>query len=427
MCFHEQKVRILHVSHGHPAFIAGGAEIASFELFNRMVQLEYDAFYMARVGPPTHLRRPGTPFQSVHGGGKREVLFYSDRFDPFLLSQREQTAITLHFREFLENLRPDVVHFSHTLYLGLEMVRQVRHIIPEAAIIYTLHEFLPICAADGRMVRTRDRTLCDRASPSRCFDCFPVHTPQDFLLRELFIKSHLQVVDAFVAPSEFLLGRYASWGLPKDKLHFIENGRLLQSEASAGDAVPDECRGHIGYFGQLNPDKGLRVLLGAMQILREGGHREIHLSIHGANLDRQSPQFQSMIKELLEQAKDNVTIVPEYALEDLPMLMKEIDWVVVPSTWWENAPLSIQEAFMHRRPVICSDIGGMAEKVRHGIDGLHFRVNDERSLAETLLHAARTEGLWERLREAIRPVFSVDEAVAAHVALYRCLMNRVPG
>jgi glycosyltransferase involved in cell wall biosynthesis len=78
---------------------------------------------------------------------------------------------------------------------------------------------------------------------------------------------------------------------------------------------------------------------------------------------------------------------------------------------------------MHRRPVICSDIGGMAEKVRHEVDGLHFSVNDPRSLCETMLLAARTPGLWERLRESIRPPFSIDEAVAAHVALYESLLS----
>lgn len=418
-------MRILHVSHGHPAFIAGGAEIASFELFKRMVQLEYDAFYMARVGPPTHLRRPGTPFQSIPGETKREVLFYTDRFDLFFFSQEEQAALTLHFREFLESLRPDVVHFSHTLFLGIEMVRQVRNVLPHSAIVYTLHEFLPICAADGRMIRMRDRSLCDHATPLRCHECFPDRTPQDFFLRELFIKSHLQNVDAFVAPSQFLLDRYVSWGLPQDKLHLIENGRCLQEEAPLRAAPPGEGRVCIGYFGQLNPDKGLQVLLAAMKILTERGHRDIHLRIHGANLDMQSPEFQASLKESLAQTPDNVTVLPQYVQSDLPGLMKEVDWVVVPSTWWENAPLSIQEAFMHRRPVICSNIGGMAEKVRDDIDGLHFRVNDAQSLADTLLRAAHTEGLWERLRESIRPVFSVDRAVVAHAGLYRSLSNGV--
>ncbi len=70
-------------------------------------------------------------------------------------------------------------------------------------------------------------------------------------------------------------------------------------------------------------------------------------------------------------------------------LMAEVDWVIVPSIWWENSPLVIQEAFTYGRPVICSGIGGMAEKVTDGVNGLHFRVGDPRSLAETMRRAAR--------------------------------------
>ena len=61
--------------------------------------------------------------------------------------------------------------------------------------------------------------------------------------------------------------------------------------------------------------------------------------------------------------------------------MARIDWVVVPSIWWENGPLVILEAFQHGRPVICSDIGGMSEKVTDGVNGLHFRRGDPRDLA----------------------------------------------
>ena len=47
------------------------------------------------------------------------------------------------------------------------------------------------------------------------------------------------------------------------------------------------------------------------------------------------------------------------------------NYVVVPSIWWENSPVVIQEAYAARRPVICSGIGGMAEKVIDGVTGLH--------------------------------------------------------
>ena len=56
--------------------------------------------------------------------------------------------------------------------------------------------------------------------------------------------------------------------------------------------------------------------------------------------------------------------------------MARIDWVVVPSIWWETGPLVVMEAFQYGRPVICSDIGGMSEKVTDGVNGLHFRRRD---------------------------------------------------
>jgi len=95
-----------------------------------------------------------------------------------------------------------------------------------------------------------------------------------------------------------------------------------------------------------------------------------------------------LILRLLEATRGRVNFVGEYRHEDLPALMEKVDWVVVPSIWWENSPLVIQEAFMYGRPVICSDIGGMAEKVRDGVDGLHFRAGDPESLAEAIGRAA---------------------------------------
>jgi glycosyltransferase involved in cell wall biosynthesis len=106
--------------------------------------------------------------------------------------------------------------------------------------------------------------------------------------------------------------------------------------------------------------------------------------------------------------------------------MREVDWVVVPSIWFENAPLVIQEAFAHGRPVICSDIGGMAEKVTDGVDGLHFRAGDAASLADVLGRAVRTPGLWQQLRAGIPAVHPLDAHVTNLADLYdRLLAGRV--
>ena len=84
-----------------------------------------------------------------------------------------------------------------------------------------------------------------------------------------------------------------------------------------------------------------------------------------------------------------MTLVGRYDHQRSAALMRNIDWVIVPSIWWENSPLVIQEAFMYGRPVICSDIGGMAEKVRDGVDGLHFRAGDAQDLADTITAGCR--------------------------------------
>ncbi len=72
---------------------------------------------------------------------------------------------------------------------------------------------------------------------------------------------------------------------------------------------------------------------------------------------------------------------------------------------------------------ICSNIGGMAEKVAHGINGLHFRVGDPVDLAATLRRAAGSPELWSRLRAGIPAVYPIEEAVVEHRSLYRSLLD----
>ena len=113
-----------------------------------------------------------------------------------------------------------------------------------------------------------------------------------------------------------------------------------------------------------------------------------------------------------------VTNAGPYQNEDLPERMQSVDWVIIPSVWWENSPLVIQEAFMHRRPILTSNIGGMAEKVTHDVDGLHFQAGNPADIADTIERAVTEKGLWDRLESGIRPVFKVQDSVAEHERLY---------
>ena len=118
------------------------------------------------------------------------------------------------------------------------------------------------------------------------------------------------------------------------------------------------------------------------------------LCVFGGNLEVQPESFQQEFRRLVQMAGRRVRFFGSYRSADLPELMREVDWVVVPSTWWENSPVVIQEAFLHGRPIICSDIGGMAEKVRNRVDGLHFRVASAESLVDRLTEVLQNPDLW---------------------------------
>src|SRR5207244_12528110 len=72
-----------------------------------------------------------------------------------------------------------------------------------------------------------------------------------------------------------------------------------------------------------------------------------------------------------------------------------------------------------------SDLGGMAEKVKHGVNGLHFRANDAINLAETIRMATSAPGLWDTLSRGGMPaLYPMDEHIAHIERLYRGLLDR---
>lgn len=441
------KRKVLFVVHNHPKTRPGGAEAYAYETYLAMREShEYEPYFLAKGGPPLESVgqiHGGTPIAPADQTDPNQYFVYTDGyvFDLLFGTTTDKDLYTKHLRRFLEAIRPDVVHFQHTLFLGYDLIREVRTTLPDAAILYTLHEFYPICNRQGQMLRTITNERCDEESPRRCHECFPDISPQTFFLRKRFTQSHFDLVDLFIAPSQFLLDRYVDWGIPRARLLLEDYGRL--PVVSPPDEVTlDRDRDRFGFFGQFNPYKGVDVALRAMTLLARAtaqDHNAIedegavpsppqspipHLWIHGANLDLQEGSFQNRFRELVEGAGSSVTLVGHYEHRDLPALMRNIDWVIVPSIWWENSPLVIQEAFMYGKPVICSDIGGMAEKVRHGIDGLHFRAGDPEDLARTILAAAHTPDLWSTLRENVRPVYPMADHVAVLFGLYDTLVAK---
>ncbi|MBB5753223.1 glycosyltransferase family 4 protein [Prosthecomicrobium pneumaticum] len=408
--------RILVVAHNHPALHPGGTEIFAHDLFHAYKAAGCAAVFLGATNGLHRAEKPGTSFQAVGPAGD-ELLVWSGHFDRFNLSQIDLYGVVPDLEALLSDFRPDVVHIHHLLLIGAEFPALVRRVLPQARIVMTLHDYYPICAHDGLMMRTGGRERCHGASPDACHRCFPEIAPDRFLLRERYLKTLLAAVDLFVSPSAFLKARYVAWGLPEEKIELIANGR------PAIDAPFRPRRGErrdvFGYFGNLNRWKGIDVLLRAAERLIDADIA-FELRVHGG-APFQAEAFHTEIDGLFARTASHVIRRGAYDRSEIPALMAEVDWVVMPSIWWENAPLVIQEAQRHGRPVITSAIGGMAEMVEDGGNGLTVPPDDPAALARTMARAAADPALWHRLSGAAVPPPGIDAVAARYLALFAAL------
>ena len=397
------------ISHTHPSVTKGGAEIAAYTVYEGLRRIGVDAIFIAVC--------PAADRHKLLLGSNREFAVIADpvRYDHFY--QLGAADIWRQLKTILLREKVRLVNFHHFLGLG---VNTLRALAAETDIPYviTLHEFLAICAHHGQMVTRPARRLCQGANPVACATCFPEHSRQQFMLRQDLIQSALLNAKAFISPSHFLAERMVEWGLPRDKFMVIENGlrHVPKREDYARSAV-DGSPWTFGYFGQITPFKGADVLLDAIDLLAKqpGIDGKIRIRVHG-NVIGQSEEFTKRFTDSF--AKNNFTsYAGPYDNADVHKLMAACDYVLIPSTWWENSPVVIQEAYAVGRPMICTNIGGMAEKIPNRRSGLHFRLGDGADLARVMAEAA-DDTLYDALCSGIPPVGDLEDMARDYLATF---------
>jgi len=402
-------MRVLVASHEWEGAAPGGAQRAAAALAAGLAQADGVNVTLAAA-----VREGIDTLASVHQppAGVREVLVTSETDTEFF--SWLDPAYAAHWSEVLLDVRPDVVHLHHYYHVGMELPLLVRRLLPQTAIVMTMHEFLAICLLSGQMVDSLGH-LCVTSSPQRCARCigWPVHRT---FARQDYVRQALLPVDAFITPSEFARGRYVVWGLAPESVRSIPNALALDV-LDAG--APRERTGEglrLAYIGQLTPTKGVDVLVEAIGIARRLDRSAIEwVDIYGGGADRFDEAFHRLMRQLGQEAGPQVRFLVPYAQAALPAILHSADAIVVPSVWWENSPVVIEEALARRVPVVCSDIGGMAEKVRDGMDGWHFPAGNAAALAEVLVRLSHEASL---ALPGMRRPDPVADVVGRHLQVY---------
>lgn len=417
------RPKILLVSLFHPELIRGGAQQIAYELFHGLrARGDCDVTFLASID---------RQYPALYKSGAR-ITGFDGRPDEFIFLSRDydhwwHKTGSPHMHEALETfllqIAPDIVHVHHFLTLGIDVLSLIRRVLPNCRLVFTFHEFMAICAADGHMVRRTDGSLCTQASQVRCHQCFPDRSPEQFLLRKLWFTRHLDHVDAFTCPSHFMLDQFIRWGIPSTKITRVTNG---QTDYARAGRLPAASRTHnrFGFFGQYVNVKGVHIILRAVALLRADGFTDFGVELNGDNLRYASEAVRQEVETFLAEeallpVHDRIVIDRgSYEVSQLPTRMARVDWCIVPSIWWESFGLVISEAWMFGRPVICSNVGGMAERNQDGVFALHFAMGDPRALAETMRRACTEAGLWESLAARVPTPPTREEMVDGYWEAY---------
>ncbi len=228
-------------------------------------------------------------------------------------------------------------------------------------------------------------------------------------LHKLF-DVYAKTLSAVVAPSRFYRAKLIEWGWRPEQVHYVPNCVALPP------AAPGRFGDHVLFFGRLAPEKGVATLIAAAAKSR------VPVVIVGSGPE------EAALRALAASLAAPVTFRGFLSGEPLWQEVERCRAVVLPSEWYENAPVSVLEAFARYRPVAGAAIGGIPELITQGVTGWHFRSGDVGALAETLSAIAdapepQLVAMGQAARAFVAETFSEERYFTAMSTLYRGLLS----
>ncbi|WP_293800294.1 glycosyltransferase family 4 protein [uncultured Bosea sp.] len=318
-------------------------------------------------------------------------------------------------RALIGRARPDVAH-AHNVY---------HHISPSifsalkaegVPLVMTAHDLKVACPAYKMLSRG---SVCERCRGGRIHNVLLRRCVKDsaavsgLVLMETLVHRSLglyrDTLDRLIAPSRFYRDKLVAWGWDADRIAHIPNcidTSAYTSAAGEGD--------YFVYAGRLAPEKGLATLLRAAALARQ----KLVLAGSGPEEER--------LRRLAENFGTDVVFAGHLDKPALQRLIGESLALVLPSEWYENAPISLLEAYALGRPVIGARIGGIPELIADGETGLLVESGNAAALAEAMAALAAHSpsaraGMGASGRDWVGREFSPDRYRERTLTLYEAI------
>ena len=273
--------------------------------------------------------------------------------------------------DVISHFRPDVAHFHNTFPLispsAYYACRQAG--IP---VVQTLHNYRLFCpnASFFRAGRPCEECLDHGLARSVRYGCYRGSRSASAVVASMLsvhrlLRTWADAVDRYVVLSSFARDKFIQAGLPASKM--IVKPNFLEAEPGLGV----HSGGYALFVGRLAEEKGIATLLEAWTRLSD-----IALVIAG-----QGPMQPQIEQYVQQRTPGNARYAGHVSREEISRLMKNSNFLIFPSRWYEGFPMTIAEAYACGTPVIASRLGAMAEIIDDGRTGLHFTPGDADDLA----------------------------------------------
>jgi glycosyltransferase involved in cell wall biosynthesis len=279
-----------------------------------------------------------------------------------LIQRVEAAADAIHcrrtadaFATLLDKTKPDVIH-CHNVYgrlstsiLGIAKQRRIPTVL-------TVHDYKVVCPSYLMLKKGKPCSACIDGGYYRCAvnKCHKGQLPASVVYSlEAYwarLTGHYGAVSAFLCPSRFIAGLLRDSGIDQSRVIYHPNS------VDTDNYKPSYQGSYVLSVGRLSHEKGLPTFVKAML------GTDISVRIAGTG---------PMESPLRAAVQNDPSIVFEGHCEGtrLSELYRNAAFVVVPSEWYENAPMSVLESFAYGKPVIGTRIGGIPELITEGEHG----------------------------------------------------------
>jgi len=372
-------VRIITVNRNY--FITGGPEKYLFSLMDALKDWEFIPF---AVEFPQNLNTPYQPYFVAPPSDQPAKRFGEHHMS--LLGKVKYAAKTIYSVEarkkllkLIDDTQPQAAFFLNAVYFSQSIIDACKK--RKVPIIWRLSDFNLICGnyllyCDGHVCTECMDFGLGRLLVNRCggYQRSSSAAIVRFMAMKLALYRNIyRHVAYFVCPSTFTREMMIKSGFPAEKLiyipTFVRTNPYEKKQSKTNQ---------IFFVGRISPEKGLDVLLQAVNMLKS---TDWTLVVAGG-ID--SDYAQSLIKSIPMAIREKIRFDGFVSQQQVKTRIIESRFVVIPSVWYENMPNVVLEAMALGRPVIASRLGSLKEMIMHGKTGYLFKAGDAQDLADNL-------------------------------------------